>query len=233
MRRTYLSGLFLLAVSLTGVADLASEPRVVACGYNLRNIATCLEMYASDNQGQYPKSLKQVVPTYIKTLPTCYAANRDTYSASYHRRGTTEGTFYCQGSFHSEAGMATNQPSYDSANGLGPPGLSERMERSKKWSKFLPMPAHTRCMQNIVDIATAMENYATDHRGQYPHKLQILVPRYLKSIPKCRGIDTYTPGYQVRIQPDDFTFCCRGKNHTSEGYLPNRPLYNAERGMDK
>lgn len=219
----------MIAASLTALADLASEPRLVGCGTNLRTISIGLEMYASDNHGLYPKNLNQLVPNYLKTMPTCFAAQRDTYSPSYHRRGAKGGVFCCQGSFHADAGMAANQPSFDSSSGLGPAGLTERIERYRKLTQYLPRPAHSQCMQNLVDIAKAMEDYATDHRGFYPHKLQVLVPRYMKSIPKCRGIDTYTGTYEVRTNPDEFTVYCRGKNHT--GFPPDRPLYNAERGL--
>jgi len=53
-----------------------------ACKSNLKNIATALEMYATDNRGRYPTGLDQLLqpPTpYLKQIPTCPAAGRSTY----------------------------------------------------------------------------------------------------------------------------------------------------------
>jgi len=58
---------------------------IAACESNLKNIATALEMYATDNDGEYPSSLAMLTEnitgagnSYIKKLPLC-----PHYSSSY------------------------------------------------------------------------------------------------------------------------------------------------------
>lgn len=56
------------------------------CEQNLRDIATALEMYASGEPCRYPPSLGALIPGhYLKSIPTCPVARRDTYSATYTR----------------------------------------------------------------------------------------------------------------------------------------------------
>ena len=55
MRRLQLVGL--LALSLTILpprVEGRSQGQLTACKSNLKNIATALEMYSTDNSGQYP-----------------------------------------------------------------------------------------------------------------------------------------------------------------------------------
>ena len=63
-----------------------------ACESNLKNIATALEMYATDNEGKYPPSLRLLVENsdyqYIKKIPVCpsshssygYEVSQDSYN---------------------------------------------------------------------------------------------------------------------------------------------------------
>lgn len=102
--------------------------RYTACKSNLKNIGTSCEMYASDNQGHYPKSLKALLSaqdryghSYLKTLPTCSVAKADTYSATYKSsdvKGHFHFSLYCQGHHHQLAGSPANKPAYDSEKGL-------------------------------------------------------------------------------------------------------------------
>ncbi len=41
----------------------------VAAESNLKNIATALEMYSTDNKGHYPEELKELSPSYLKAIP--------------------------------------------------------------------------------------------------------------------------------------------------------------------
>jgi len=230
MRRLALPLITLTVLGITATADLRDEPWLVACGYNLRNIGTALEMYASDHQGMHPKSLGQLVPVYLKKLPTCFAAKRDTYSDSYRRRGPKAYFFCGQGAFHKGAGLATNQPTYDNDKGLGPPGLSQRMAKHKS---NVPMPPHLQCKVNIVAVAKALQAYSEKHGDKFPQRLGVLVPRYMKSMPRCLGQDTYSQSYQVTVQGDTYTLYCKGYNHAIEGYPQDRPRFNPDRGLDE
>lgn len=84
-------------------------------------------MYASDNDGTYPRSLAALFPgNYLKSIPTCSAAEKDTYSESYFSRGTGKKAtfrFHCAGKNHAKAYSgfkedSTDFPRYDSHRGL-------------------------------------------------------------------------------------------------------------------
>lgn len=95
-----------------------------ACGVNLRNIATALQLYANDNGQQYPPALSNLVPNYLQSLAKCpEASGADTYSPSYQfSQQPSTFTIYCAGSFHvATMNVQPNQPYYYFGIGLGPP----------------------------------------------------------------------------------------------------------------
>lgn len=57
--------------------------QLTACISNVKNIGTACEMYATDSNEVYPKSLGELTPNYLKTIPDCPYAESDTYSKSY------------------------------------------------------------------------------------------------------------------------------------------------------
>ncbi len=83
----------------------------------------------------------------------------------------------------------------------------------------------TSCRGNMVRIGTALEMYSTDNSGHYPDRLKDLAPVYLADIPACPSAetDTYSAGYQGRCNPDYYTYCCKGKNHTAAFIQENYP----------
>lgn len=85
------------------------------CCQNLKNIATALEMYSTDHQGQYPKTLAQLPRNYLRKLPQC--KQRNTY---HYRVGVRpdQFTLYCQGQNHAAEGGRPNLPRYNSMTGL-------------------------------------------------------------------------------------------------------------------
>jgi hypothetical protein len=90
-----------------------------ACQSNEKNIGTALEMYATDNKGEYPLSLAPLAPKYLKVIPTCPAAGTDTYSSSYQRNSPQSYRFYCSGSNHTDLlNGSANFPQYTSEQGL-------------------------------------------------------------------------------------------------------------------
>lgn len=56
---------------------------LTACESNLRNISTALEMYSVDHGGTYPHGVERLTPNYLRVIPTCPAAEADSYSATY------------------------------------------------------------------------------------------------------------------------------------------------------
>ena len=224
MRRLLL--FILLTVSLAR-ADRVSS--ILGCTQNLKSIATGLEMYATDHAGNYPKSLKELIPTYIKSIPACPAAGQDTYSPSWRLAGS-EGFFMCcSGKHHADFGLQTNQPSLDARHYLGPQSMLARLhalEDQKSGAKPI-----ARCMNNLKNIATALEVWATDHGGRYPKSLKELKQGYLRDLPQCLGKDTYR--YQVSTMPDNYTVRCQGTNHIKDGSRANFPYYTSMKGLQR
>lgn len=116
----------LLAVILVpNFIQARSRGRFPACKSNLRNISTALEMYSADFSGYYPERMALLEPDYLRAIPTCPSAGRDTYSASYVRAvrppGATKGDAYtlmCQGANHESAGLEPDFPQYNSVEGI-------------------------------------------------------------------------------------------------------------------
>ena len=95
--------------------------QVTACKSNCKNIATALEMYASDNKGRYPGHLDQLREgNYLKTLPTCPSAGEMTYTNYQATTRPDQFSFACCGRHHSVAlgSEAVNLPAYSSEQGL-------------------------------------------------------------------------------------------------------------------
>lgn len=98
--------------------------QLTACKSNCKNIATALEMYASDNHGHYPRKLQQLtVGNYLRQLPTCPTAREMTYT-NYHVSQNPDGfRFACVGENHARAYTGYAAPShgfprYDAEFGL-------------------------------------------------------------------------------------------------------------------
>lgn len=71
------------------------------CYQNLALLEKALMEYKMNNNGKYPGQLRALVPKYIKAIPTCPQAGRDTYSSSY--MGIDDPPLYliyCQGKNH-------------------------------------------------------------------------------------------------------------------------------------
>jgi hypothetical protein len=101
-----------------------SSGQLTACKSNCKNLATALEMYASDNAGLYPTRLDQLVPgNYLKTIPTCPAAGMVTYTDYKVSPRGTYFRFSCVGNNHASAyggfdKSSNNYPAYSAAQGL-------------------------------------------------------------------------------------------------------------------
>lgn len=104
--------------------------------------------------------------------------------------------------------------------------------------KARPQGQLTACKSNCKNIATALEMYASDNKGLYPHSFDLLISgNYLKQLPTCPSVGkvTYT-NYQYSVKPDCFSFACVGNNHAPaytgfSGSSDNYPRYHAESGL--
>ena len=92
--------------------------QLTACKSNVKNLATSLEMYSTDNAGHYPTSLAPLTPNYLKKLPQCPSAQKVTYG--YVRAETPDAyTLWCGGCYHHASGInEPNYPQYTSYSGL-------------------------------------------------------------------------------------------------------------------
>ena len=120
-----LFGLFVLAVLAVIIVPSFTRPgnrpqgMLTACMSNEKNIGTALEMYATDNNGDYPDDLAKLTPAYLKVIPTCPEAGTDTYSQTYRRSLDMKNfTFYCRGRNHRRASVPRDYPRYNSRSGL-------------------------------------------------------------------------------------------------------------------
>lgn len=86
---------------------------LTGCKSNCKNIATALEMYAADNGGLYPSRLERLTPVYLKTIPTCPAAGRMTYTNYYVRQNPDNFSFACVGDNHAKSYAHYGKSSYN------------------------------------------------------------------------------------------------------------------------
>lgn len=98
---------------------------LTGCKSNLKNIATALEMYASDHDGHYPVRLGQLTPVYLKTIPTCPAAGRMTY-INYHASQKPDNFHVaCVGDNHAKSYAHYGKSSYNFPRYRAEDGLIE------------------------------------------------------------------------------------------------------------
>ena len=97
----YLSLLLVLAALAPRLFEKQRAERdLTLCKSNLKNLATALEMYASDNGGRYPVRLKELRSSYLKDLPTCPVTGSD-YSDTYRSTLAPDSySFGCRGYHH-------------------------------------------------------------------------------------------------------------------------------------
>ncbi|MDQ7824138.1 MAG: hypothetical protein RDV48_15155 [Candidatus Eremiobacteraeota bacterium] len=89
------------------------------CQRNCRHLATAIEMYSTDNRGHCPPGLAILCPRYLKSIPLCPAAGKDTYRSSYEASASQDFyTIYCRGASHRSIGAAKNTPVYNATGNL-------------------------------------------------------------------------------------------------------------------
>ena len=94
-----------------------AQGQQTACSANLKNIATALEMWRSDNGGDLPKNLNLLAPNYLRTIPTCPSGETARFYLSSYKIDNGEYSVRCR-SDHSKAGCRAGYPLYTSQRGL-------------------------------------------------------------------------------------------------------------------
>jgi prepilin-type N-terminal cleavage/methylation domain-containing protein len=112
----------LAAILVPNFIRARAQGLLTSCKSNLKNSATALEMYSTDNAGRYPVSgnvgaTGNLTPAYLKSAPTC-----PSNSGSYAMTSATNPDAFsivCSGSQHTGAGITTaNYPQYFNTSGL-------------------------------------------------------------------------------------------------------------------
>ena len=107
---------------LARLEDASTPKSRNKCAENLKNIATGLEMYSVDWNGNSPPNLDVLTPNYLRTIPLCPANDKNVYSESYKTGPIQEDSgeqvyeIYCKGHQHPE--LEPDRPYYDGRYGL-------------------------------------------------------------------------------------------------------------------
>lgn len=95
-------------------SGMKTSHNLTTCRSNLSDISSALETYATERSGQYPASLAELTPKYLKSVRLCPVAQTDTYSSSYRVWKSDDKSaqyeVFCQGSHHLEAGAPADRP---------------------------------------------------------------------------------------------------------------------------
>jgi len=207
------AALWLLVMWLSPVL-LACQGKTTACKSNLKNLATALEMYATDHQGHYPDSLQTLVnQKYLKTIPSCPEARCDTYSCSYQRlQGPDQFVLCCTGAYHRKV-LQPNHPAYSAEQGLVADPPEEQTAEP--------------CVRQLAKVGRAMERFQASH-GRYPKKLEELSPHFLSKLPVCPAGPLMMGHRQGRLQ-----ISCPGHAHLVQGYQAFQPAWVAGQGVSQ
>lgn len=115
----------LAAILVPNFIRARAQGQVTSCKANLKNIGTACEMYATDNGGRYPATLESLKNAangqqpYMKAIPNCPSAGKDTYSEAYKSASNPDRYIvYCSGTNHSAAGCGEGYPAFTATMGL-------------------------------------------------------------------------------------------------------------------
>lgn len=87
------------------------DPQAEQCVINLKSLGTAVEIYAAQNRERLPDHLSSLLPSVMTVMPTCPAAGRDTYSATYQKsQDALAYTIACGGRHHQAAGLPADHP---------------------------------------------------------------------------------------------------------------------------
>ena len=218
-----------------GPAEHIDLIRSTDCESYLRELGALCELYAADNDSQYPPTLEELIGSdgtrsYIKKLPTC----PNTDNANYFYQVTDNGNNFeiiCNGSHKDKAQGYPRFTSSEKLVGNSLIDYSVQKEQTREQAKndFIS------CKSNLKNIGIACEMYATDNAGCYPQNLDILLAPpgcqpYLYKMPTCPTSPDCYYDYDYNTRPDTYTLQCKGNHkdyYIEEGY----PKFTATEGL--
>jgi type II secretory pathway pseudopilin PulG len=115
------------AIIVPNFVKARSHGQLAACESNMKNIATGLEMYATDNDGNYPPSLDSLTENsgeygaIMKNIPICPSCQKSYIYSAVNAGKSSTFTLECGGlNAHKDTGQVGqgNFPKYTPGNGL-------------------------------------------------------------------------------------------------------------------
>ncbi len=96
-----------------------AESQLAGCTSNVAQIVAASNMYARDHNGKYPKSLDQLVGTYMVESPVCPTAGTNTYG---DLKFTSSGvSVSCSGGYHRKLFQGAGDPEHWPSMEAAPP----------------------------------------------------------------------------------------------------------------
>ena len=117
----------LAAILVPNFIKAKSQGQLAACESNMKNIATALEMYATDHEGNYPHSLDSLTENsgeygaLMKNIPICPACQKPYIYSAVNAGKSSTFTLECgEMDVHKNTGQVGqgNFPKYTPENGL-------------------------------------------------------------------------------------------------------------------
>lgn len=196
------------ASSSPSSASSFQQEMQIRCFENLSRTQMLLEVYALNNEFQYPEDLEKL-ESWL---------NRD-FSRKTEKHLSVPLDPVIQKNFlyiRSEDGLTyTLSPPAPDKYGLSdfsfsnfPWVSSEKIgtlkREAEKWKKERPL---FDCEKNLKKLQDALERFYVDNQGVYPVSLEKLLPKYLKEIPTCPSLgNTYV--YQKKRNGKQFEISC-------------------------
>lgn len=110
----------LAAILIPNFLRARAQAQLSGCEGNLKNIATALEMYATDNGGAYPANITDnlFVGIYTRVIPTCPTGSVYTYNTASPYDNYSVFCTSTTSTHQQVLGLLQNRPQYDPISGL-------------------------------------------------------------------------------------------------------------------
>ena len=196
-----------------------SGGQLTACKSNLKNIGTALEMWWTDNNEQYPNSLSQLTPMYLKSIPECPTMGKDSYSLTYQTSPDKRAYgLHCHGVDHH---TAKNFPAYSSQDGL--------------FESFGSASSLADCEANLKKLDELAKHYLSDKTNEISglSSSEELGAALSNLACTSQGPGSTATKYHLSVTGDDYQFICMNLLHLHDNVMPLQPRILAQSGLTK